>query len=60
VSLNSTGRSMLAKQHRLAVTFTVKGTLLGTLTATLETAKFVMATKPAHKKQRRHATHSRR
>ena len=59
VSLNSTGHSMLAKQHKLAVTFTVKGTLLGKLTATLETAKFVMTTKPAHKKQRRHATHSR-
>ena len=59
VSLNSTGHSMLAKQHKLAVTFTVKGTLLGTLTATLETAKFTMATKPAHKKQRRHATHAR-
>jgi hypothetical protein len=54
VSLNPSGRRMLSKKHRLAVTFTVSGTVLGTLKATLETAKLTLNSKA---KTTRHATH---
>lgn len=40
VSLNSTGRRLLRNHHSLAVTLTVKGTVLGKLNATLQTSKF--------------------
>ena len=40
VSLNATGRRMLARKGSLAVTLTVHGTVLGRLTATLATDKF--------------------
>jgi hypothetical protein len=52
VSLNSTGRSLLKKHHSLAVTLTVSGTVIGTLTATLQTDKLVFT-----QKGRRLATH---
>jgi hypothetical protein len=40
VSLNATGKRLLRSHHSLAVTLTVKGTVLGKLTATLQTSKF--------------------
>jgi hypothetical protein len=58
VSLNPTGRRMLSKKHRLAVTLTVSGTVLGTLKATLETAKLTLTSKA--KKTTKHAPHNRR
>ena len=44
VALNATGRRLLRKRHTLAVTLTVKGTILGKLNATLQTAKFSFGT----------------
>jgi hypothetical protein len=59
VSLNPTGRKMLTKKHRLAVTLTVSGTVLGTLKATLQTAKLTLTSKAKKstkaKKTTRHA-----
>jgi hypothetical protein len=53
VSLNATGRSLLKKQHKLAATLTVSGTLLGRLTATLQTDKFTFkAAAPKHATRR--------
>jgi len=40
VRLSAAGRALLAKKHKLAVTLTVKGTVLGVLTATLQTDHF--------------------
>jgi hypothetical protein len=40
VSLNATGKRILRNRRTLAVTLTVKGTVLGKLKATLQTAKF--------------------
>ena len=48
VSLNATGRSLLKKQHKLAATLTVSGTLLGRLTATLQTDKLTFKTAAKH------------
>jgi hypothetical protein len=53
VVLNAAGRNLLARKHRLAATFTVAGTLLGTLTAPLQTDKFTFTAAKAKKK---HAT----
>ena len=39
VSLNAAGKRMLRNKHRLAITLTVRGTVLGKLTATLQTYK---------------------
>jgi hypothetical protein len=51
VSLSASGRTLLNQKHTLQVLFTLKGTLLGTLTATLQTAKFKFtAPKPKPKK----------
>lgn len=41
VSLNVTGRRLLRKRHTLAATLNVRGTILGTLTAKLQTDKLV-------------------
>jgi hypothetical protein len=40
VSLSPSGSTLLKQKHTLQVMFTLKGTLVGTLTATLQTAKF--------------------
>jgi len=53
VTLTAAGKRLLAAQHRLAITFSVSGTVLGTLTATLQTAHFTMTTPTP----RKHATH---
>jgi hypothetical protein len=57
VSLNATGRRLLRSHHSLAVTLTVKGTVLGKLTATLQTAKFSFGA--AAKAERRSSTKAR-
>jgi hypothetical protein len=45
VHLNAAGSALLAKKRKLAVTLTVKGTVLGTLTATLQTDHFTFKAK---------------
>jgi hypothetical protein len=62
VSLNPAGRRLLAKKHRIAVTLTVSGTVLGTLKATLETAKLTFTSKAStpRKKAPKHASHRHR
>jgi hypothetical protein len=55
VTLNAAGRMLLKKQHKLAVTLTVSGTVIGTLKATLQTAKLTFT-----QKGRRVAAHHRR
>jgi hypothetical protein len=57
VSLNGTGRRMLRNHHKLAVTFTVRGTVLGTLTAVLQTDKFTLTGKATKSRKARHAPH---
>jgi hypothetical protein len=52
VSLNATGRALLKKQHSLAATLTVSGTVIGTLKATLQTDRLTFT-----QKGRRVATH---
>jgi hypothetical protein len=52
VSLNATGRALLKKQHTLAATLTVSGTVIGTLKATLQTDRLTFT-----QKGRRVATH---
>jgi hypothetical protein len=47
VSLNSTGKRLLKKYHSLNVTLTVSGTVIGTLTATLQTDKLTFTQKGA-------------
>ena len=42
VHLSTAGRALLARKRKLAVTLTVKGTVLGTLTATLQTDHFTL------------------
>ena len=42
VSLSASGRLWLSNQHTLRATFTVKGTVIGTLTATLKTDELVL------------------
>jgi hypothetical protein len=63
VSLSAAGRTLLAKKHTLPITFTVNGTLIGTLVAPLQTDKYTFSTSKAkkkHKKAARHATHRHR
>ena len=58
MSLNPAGQALLTQKRKLAVTSTVAGTLLGTLSATLRTDKFVLtakATKHTAKKSGKHA-----
>jgi hypothetical protein len=55
VTLTAAGRMLLKKQHKLAVTLTVSGTVIGTLKATLQTAKLTFT-----QKGRRVAAHHRR
>ena len=55
VHLNTAGSALLAKKHKLAMTLTVKGTVLGTLTATLQTDHFTFKKATG----RQHATHRR-
>jgi hypothetical protein len=60
VSLNATGKQMLRNRHSLAVTLTVRGTILGELTATLKTVKVTFGGKAAAKRataKARHAPH---
>ena len=59
VSLNATGKRMLRNNHKLAVTLTVSGTVLGKLTATLQTYKFTFGAGAAGAKARakKHAPH---
>lgn len=52
VALNATGRQLLHAQHHLSVTLTVSGTVLGSLTATLQTDKLTFTTKAAAKRAR--------
>jgi hypothetical protein len=52
VSLNAAGRGLLKKQRKLAATLTVSGTLLGRLTATLQTDKFTFKAAPKHATRR--------
>jgi hypothetical protein len=59
VSLNATGQRMLKKQHTLGVTFTVSGTVVGRLTANLQSAKLVF-TQKSKKHGKRHATRNAR
>ena len=47
MSLNSTGKRLLKKYHSLNVTLTVSGTVIGTLTATLQTDKLTFTQKGA-------------
>lgn len=54
VHLNSAGSALLAKKRKLAVTLTVKGTVLGTLTATLQTDRFTFKAAGAKHAARRH------
>ena len=42
VSLNGTGRVLLRARHSLTVTFTVSGTVLGALTAPLQTQTLLL------------------
>jgi hypothetical protein len=44
VSLNVTGRRLLRERHRLLTTLAVSGTILGTLTANLQTEQFAFGT----------------
>ena len=61
VSLNATGKRMLRNKHKLAVTLTVRGTVLGKLTATLQTYKFTFGARAASAKAKarptKHASH---
>jgi hypothetical protein len=52
VSLNATGKRLLKKLHTLNVTLTVSGTVIGKLTATLQTDNVTFT-----QKGRRHAAH---
>jgi hypothetical protein len=52
VALNATGRALLKKQHTLAATLTVSGTVIGTLKATLQTDRLTFT-----QRGRRNATH---
>ena len=54
VHLNAAGRALLARKRKLAMTLTVKGTVLGTLTATLQTDHFTFKVAGG-----KHATHRR-
>jgi hypothetical protein len=56
VSLNAVGKRMLRNKHKLAVTLTVRGTLLGKLTATLQTYKFTFGAGAASAKATAKAT----
>jgi hypothetical protein len=63
VSLNATGRRLVKKQKRLPkkrkrleTTLTVTGTILGTLTATLQADKLVFGTKAKHAMRRTRLT----
>jgi hypothetical protein len=60
VSLNAAGRRILRNRHSLAVTLTVKGTVLGKLNATLQTAKFSFGAAKAsgRSKTKARATHA--
>ena len=49
VSLNAIGRRLLRERHRLLTTLAVSGTILGTLTANLQTDQFAFGT---HTKER--------
>ena len=52
VSLNAAGRRLLKNKRKLAATLTVSGTLLGRLTATLQTDKFTFKAAPKHATRR--------
>jgi hypothetical protein len=54
VSLNKTGRQMLAADRRLKTTVTVSGTVVGVITGTLLKHSITFTTDPAHAK--RHST----
>jgi hypothetical protein len=58
VSLSPSGRTLLTQKHTLAVLFTLKGTLVGALTATLQTAKFKFTAPkpPPPPKPKKHTT----
>jgi hypothetical protein len=56
VSLNATGKRMLRNKRKLAVTLTVRGTVLGKLTATLQTYKFTFGAGAASAKATAGAT----
>jgi hypothetical protein len=58
VSLNATGKRMLRNKHKLAVTLTVRGTVLGKLTATLQTAKITFGAGAASAKAKARAKHA--
>jgi hypothetical protein len=61
VALNAAGRRLLRSHHSLAVTLTVKGTVLGKLIATLQTAKFsfgAAAKSGRHSSAKARATHA--
>ena len=61
VSLNGTGKRMLRNRHTLKVTLTVRGTILGVLTATLKTDKVTFGgSGNTTKHPKRHATRRRR
>jgi hypothetical protein len=61
VSLNATGKRMLRNRHTLKVTLTVRGTILGVLTATLKTDKVTFGgSGNTTKHPKRHATRHRR
>ena len=53
VHLNAAGSALLTKKRKLAVTLTVNGTVLGTLTATLQTDHFTFKAKGAPRAARR-------
>jgi len=59
VALNATGERMLRNNRKLAVTLTVRGTVLGKLTATLQTYNFTFGAGAAGAKARatKHAPH---
>ena len=61
VSLNATGKRMLRNKQKLAVTLTVRGTVLGKLTATIQTYKFTFGAGAASAKAKagasKHAPH---
>ncbi len=58
VSLNATGQRMLRAKHKLAVTLTVRGTVLGKLTATLQTYKFTFGGSGAASAKARASKHA--
>jgi hypothetical protein len=58
VSLNATGKQMLRNRHSMQVTLTVRGTIIGELTATLETVKVTLGAKAAPRRATAKARHA--